>query len=296
MDDDALLARLAALRGPVEDADAQRIVRGYPAGDGHDNKHDDISALLASLGAGSDIDTADLDADIAPAEDLETKAAELLKQAREVTDPTDRAGDQSTEDRAGEPPDDETEEEILERALAEAALDDAREVSAEREPAEPEPEPAEPDHAELAIQLPSTLALPLPSLDNVSVEAEDDDEDQAKIDALMRLQGPSLFPSVPSSAPLKKGELGPPPKVPGQGFNLPGFNDARDEDLDSWCSACEPHASPVALTPGICNKDAEVKCVGCEGDLYCRECWGEGHGTGPGQERGHKAVKFVWRG
>lgn len=52
-----------------------------------------------------------------------------------------------------------------------------------------------------------------------------------------------------------------------------------DEDIDSWCC--------------ICNEDGEVRCLGCEGDIYCNECWREGHGTGPGQERGHRAVQFV---
>lgn len=49
------------------------------------------------------------------------------------------------------------------------------------------------------------------------------------------------------------------------------------------------------LTLGICNKDAELRCRGCDDDLYCRKCWAEGHGHGPGQERGHKVEKFVWR-
>lgn len=52
-----------------------------------------------------------------------------------------------------------------------------------------------------------------------------------------------------------------------------------DEDIDSWCC--------------ICNEDGDVRCLGCEGDIYCNECWREGHGTGPGQERGHRAVQFA---
>jgi hypothetical protein len=52
-----------------------------------------------------------------------------------------------------------------------------------------------------------------------------------------------------------------------------------DEEIDSWCC--------------ICNEDGEVRCLGCEGDIYCQQCWREGHGSGPDQERGHRAVQFV---
>ena len=52
-----------------------------------------------------------------------------------------------------------------------------------------------------------------------------------------------------------------------------------DEEIDTWCC--------------ICNEDGEVRCLGCEGDIYCQECWREGHGNGPDQEQGHRAVQFV---
>jgi hypothetical protein len=42
---------------------------------------------------------------------------------------------------------------------------------------------------------------------------------------------------------------------------------------------------------GICNKDAEVVCLGCEGDPYCEECWQEGH-VG---ER-HRTKRFAAKG
>jgi hypothetical protein len=53
-----------------------------------------------------------------------------------------------------------------------------------------------------------------------------------------------------------------------------------DEEVDSWCI--------------ICQDDATVKCLGCDGDLYCANCWKEGH-MGPDvgwEERGHKWTKF----
>ncbi|KAF2224934.1 hypothetical protein BDZ85DRAFT_317554 [Elsinoe ampelina] len=80
------------------------------------------------------------------------------------------------------------------------------------------------------------------------------------------------LPDTPKFSPSKK-----PPKVVGlvKKSNLPVYT---DEDIDSWCC--------------ICNEDATVKCLGCEGDLYCAGCWKDGHGVGPGQERGHRAVEY----
>lgn len=64
-----------------------------------------------------------------------------------------------------------------------------------------------------------------------------------------------------------------------KGSNLPNYTDS---DMDSWCC--------------ICNEDGEVKCLGCDGDIYCNKCWREGHGNGPGQERGHRAVHYNRKG
>ena len=82
------------------------------------------------------------------------------------------------------------------------------------------------------------------------------------------------LPSTPTSAPSAK------PRTMGK--TTPGKPKAptyTEEDIDSWCC--------------ICNEDGEVRCLGCEGDIYCQNCWREGHGNRPGQERGHKAVQFV---
>jgi len=53
-----------------------------------------------------------------------------------------------------------------------------------------------------------------------------------------------------------------------------------DEEVDSWCI--------------ICHDDATVKCIACDGDLYCARCWKEGH-MGPDvgwEERRHKWTKY----
>ncbi|KPI45350.1 uncharacterized protein AB675_2536 [Cyphellophora attinorum] len=53
-----------------------------------------------------------------------------------------------------------------------------------------------------------------------------------------------------------------------------------DEEIDTWCS--------------ICLDNATLSCLGCDGELYCTNCWLEGHrGEDAGmEERGHRAVQF----
>lgn len=53
-----------------------------------------------------------------------------------------------------------------------------------------------------------------------------------------------------------------------------------DDDQKTWCI--------------VCLEDATVRCVGCEGDVYCARCWREMH-VGPAagwDERGHRWERF----
>jgi hypothetical protein len=60
-------------------------------------------------------------------------------------------------------------------------------------------------------------------------------------------------------------------------------NDAEDpteDPTENWCI--------------ICYDDATLKCYGCDGELYCTNCWKEGH-TGPDagmEERRHRAAAY----
>nr|POF26001.1 abscission/nocut checkpoint regulator [Quercus suber] len=81
------------------------------------------------------------------------------------------------------------------------------------------------------------------------------------------------LPSTPTAIPSSGSSAAAKTKV---NSNLPVHT---DEDIDSWCC--------------ICNEDGEVRCLGCDDDIYCQQCWREGHGNQPGQERGHKAVQYV---
>ena len=78
------------------------------------------------------------------------------------------------------------------------------------------------------------------------------------------------LPSAPSFSPTKK-----PPKIQSN------IAKKLDDEIETWCI--------------ICNDDATLRCLGCDGDLYCRKCWMEGHrGESAGyEERRHRAVEFV---
>lgn len=143
------------------------------------------------------------------------------------------------------------------------------------------------DGDDSAFKLPSAPSfLPEPSELSTSRKSIDFESD---ITARMAaLRGPSssnplsLLPSTPKSidplglpsAPTFKPTDRPVKAV----MKKPAFT---DEDIDTWCI--------------ICQDDATVKCSGCDGDLYCANCWKEGH-MGPDvgwEEKSHKWIK--WR-
>lgn len=53
-----------------------------------------------------------------------------------------------------------------------------------------------------------------------------------------------------------------------------------DDDQKTWCT--------------VCLEDGAIRCIGCDGDVYCARCWKEMHGPNAGyEERGHQWEKFV---
>lgn len=258
-----------------EDEELERIANSLPPEP--QDEDDDVAALLASLGAAAvptgvvagDDDTAAPHRSISA---LEREATAALRDAHAsgFLDAPDHAPpaelrnaaakNSSSLDHGPAVEDFETEDEILARALAEAAIEDDEEdevapaATAESltRPSAHAPRTAgvsagleagdDDDDDASAAALASLSGLQtLPTLPDL---VDDDDEpldaeSKARMDALLGLQGPSLFPATPTRDPKPKDSntLGPPPRAPGQGWNIPGYDDGRDEDLESWC--CE---------------------------------------------------------
>ncbi|KAJ4343297.1 hypothetical protein N0V87_000519 [Didymella glomerata] len=172
---------------------------------------------------------------------------------------------------------DEEADDVIARIMAEL------EISKKYDPPSPPPPYSDRDPRPTSPEKPAAdnadeTSLTLPSAPTTLKPTDSLDETQALEDAftarLAALAGPQTdalgLPSAPSFAPSKK-----PPKVQSN------LQSKLDEEIDTWCV--------------ICQDDATLKCLGCEGDLYCRNCWMEGHkGESAGfEERRHRAVEFV---
>lgn len=140
--------------------------------------------------------------------------------------------DENEEELEGQSNDFETEDEIVARALAEAERDRDS-----------------PSILDQHISSISAVSIPPTSLSNDAMNSDhafpslpnhqpesledDGDDEQAKemMSRLMSLSGPAQPPGnvkLPSS----------PKREVGKGWNLPGYDDNRDQDLESWCCKC----------------------------------------------------------
>ena len=140
-------------------------------------------------------------------------------------------------------------------AIIQQLLDESKHEELETATAEPNRSEERPSPQETS----SLLELPSAPDDLPSSPPQEPDI----VDAL-------ALPSVPTAAPQRK-SLATKSKLPKY----------TDEQIDTWCI--------------ICNDNATVRCLGCDGDLYCANCWKEGH-VGPGvgmEERTHRWVKYI---
>lgn len=188
------------------------------------------------------------------------------KEDTEDEDDVDEGGKKKTEDDEAE--------DLIAKVMAEL------EISRKYDPPSPPSEEDDSgDQKNKAGDKSTDGGLTLPSAPKTLPE-DDFDRTQAIEDAftarLAALCAPSPsqtdslgLPSAPSFAPHKK---------PAVSSNLQKH---LDEEIDTWCI--------------ICQDDATLRCIGCDNDLYCQNCWMEGHkGESAGlEERRHKAVLFV---
>lgn len=196
-------------------------------------------------------------------QDVESKA-ELRSVAVETTQ--DDASDVAAEDKK----DDEEADDYVKRILAELEMEEKYGFHESEQDEEPADQDAGSDS-----HLPSA-PLTIPQGQHAEPPSYEDSELEARFSKLtMDLPStPSTAPSSNAKATAAKGAGG--LKKAQAKSSLPSYS---NEDIDSWCC--------------ICNEDAEVRCLGCDGDLYCDECWREGHGNGASQERGHRAVQYT---
>lgn len=259
--EDELFRRFAALRSPTspsafiaqtspsrhiaaaataaedEDAELDRIANGLPLdpskgwGGVREGKRralrqdEDLAARLKALGGRVEVEEKEDDVDVsgiggsadslveaylatlsAPV-DLEAENTTNIQQDadRILLETSGASGVKELDDERDS--DDETEEQIIECAVAEAAL---------------EKETEDDPFAKISLQ---SAPTDLPD--------EADPSLTSRINLLLGLSGPSTqpgFPTVPTVPTDSKRQTG-------QGWNLPGWQDTRDNDLDSWC--CE---------------------------------------------------------
>ena len=159
-------------------------------------------------------------------------------------------------------------QDIVARLLDEVNLERENEPGPKEEVASDPPPKAAREESTLTLTLPSTPSqLTHPLTRKTSHEFESDITSRM---AALRGLGTTNSLSLPSAPTFK------PVDQPVKDV----MKKYTDEEVDSWCI--------------ICQDDATVKCLGCDGDLYCANCWKEGH-MGPDvglEERKHRWMKF----
>lgn len=248
-----------------------------------------VEELLANLGKKPETNGSDLPEEMdqddkKDNEDDDSEGEEMTRQADDVLAKTmdelkfEAHSEPPEPDEPSKPPESHTDR--PHSALADATAQDP-ELALPAVPQTPTDDQPLPDLPS-AANTESGLTLPeVPTIlqDPVPASRAPDDPFESSIAArLAALKGPGHKPITTDdfglpSAPTFQPEDRPVPKV----ARKPGYS---DEDMKTWCV--------------VCLEDATVRCVGCDGDVYCARCWREMH-VGPSagyDERGHAWEKF----
>ncbi|KAL9009034.1 MAG: hypothetical protein Q9173_005900 [Seirophora scorigena] len=151
----------------------------------------------------------------------------------------------------------------LQRILDELSVDPSSPALSNQSPTSPSTTPGNLNGRSQTPDLPSIPTV-LPS--HAKTRSPNDNLNHNKND---------LFPSVPVDLPSAPSAINP----PSTGKNPAKNETFTDAQIDSWCI--------------ICCADALVRCTGCAGDLYCWDCWKEGH---TGEEAALEERRHVWAG
>ncbi|KAL5113314.1 hypothetical protein ACEQ8H_008827 [Pleosporales sp. CAS-2024a] len=110
---------------------------------------------------------------------------------------------------------------------------------------------------------------------------EDDSNQSQKIEDALKARLAAL--ASPSSMPIDSLGL---PSAPSfsprkQPLVVSSFEKQVYDEIETWCV--------------LCQDDATLRCLGCDGDLYCQICWTEGHrGESAGiEEKRHQTLEYV---
>ncbi|KAF2099901.1 hypothetical protein NA57DRAFT_75404 [Rhizodiscina lignyota] len=218
-----------------------------------------------ALGKDEQTDVKNLVADVRSALPAVSQDAASKDQSGETHSPEDDESKIQSNVHHDRPSEEQEAQDVIARVMAELELERSQAVLNDEEEDDDEGDDSgkqKADDEADPFQLPSAPKdAPVAKLE----------EDHSNIDEALaaRFSGLSL-PAAPSFSPSKKPVRVAKPKQPKY----------TDEEIDSWCI--------------ICNDDAQVRCLGCDGELYCRACWAEGHqGADAGfEEKTHKWTKY----
>ena len=169
-------------------------------------------------------------------EDLQKLAQATLRSMSQLVPEADSRTPKEGAQSDDEGDDLETEDEIVAKALAEAELDQAKNHHVTEDD----------DEEQLAASSPHDTGFSFPSLPSHepglgAQDTELDPDAKARMDLLLGLSGPKAKPGASATFPKPPTEI---KREAGQGWNLKGYNDARDADLDSWCCECVTAIGP----------------------------------------------------